>query len=206
MNGDILQQVLAALGSSVDRDRFQRAMAQLAPAPAPAAAPHASHDAARDPILSKLVLGDVLDDSILGARNGDPSFPLRLFFAELGTHLSAAEAFTFASGVSFYFRAEMDEEAKVALGFEVSRAFYDFGRTLDRALVVQTAPLMAQLLSTELPRVSFETVDSLRIFDSGTCERGPGSDPTKSSIVEVSSFLCRVAQSALVKRKALVRT
>src|SRR4051794_9802712 len=39
-------------------------------------------------LLTRIVLGDILDDGILGARPQDRTFPLRLFFSELGTLLA----------------------------------------------------------------------------------------------------------------------
>ena len=108
------------------------------------------------------MLGDILDDAILGARPSDRTFPLRLFFSELGTLLAhegeegpaahAAEmAFTLASGLNFFFRAEMDDEAKIRVGLEVSRQLYalahDPGAKMDSDMVSKAAPLLATLMS-----------------------------------------------------------
>ena len=41
-------------------------------------------------LLTRIVLGDILDDGILAARPSDPAFPLRLFFGELSRLLAAA--------------------------------------------------------------------------------------------------------------------
>ena len=78
-----------------------------------------------DKILARIVLGDILDDSILSAKVGERTFPLRLFFGELGSFLTkegdaADHAFTLASGLNFFFRADMDAENKARVAIEVS--------------------------------------------------------------------------------------
>src|SRR5687767_5399561 len=83
-------------------------------------------------LLTRIVLGDILDESILAARPQERTFPLRLFFGELGRLLAtdaeegpestaADAAFTLASGLNFFFRASMDSESKARVGLEVSR-------------------------------------------------------------------------------------
>ncbi len=170
-------------------------------------------------LLTRIVLGDILDDTILGARPQDRTFPLRLLFSELGSLLThdgdegpkahAADlAFTFASGLNFFFRAVMDAEAKLRVGFEVSRQLYLLAHDakLDADVVAKAAPLLATMMSTELERVRFETIDHAKVFDSQVHERTADSDPTASRILRPASFLCRVATNNAVKAKAQVVT
>lgn len=169
-------------------------------------------------LLTRIVLGDILDDAILGARPADRTFPLRLFFSELGTLLghddgekSAGElAFTLSSGLNFFFRAEMDPEAKIRVGLEVSRQLYalahDPHAKMDADMVAKAAPLLATLMTTELERVRFESVDHVKVYDSQIHERTATSDPTGSRILRPASFLCRVQANNAVKAKAQVVT
>ena len=164
-------------------------------------------------LLTRIVLGDILDDTILGARPSDRTFPLRLFFSELGTMLAAEdqkaeEAFTLASGLNFFFRAAMDGEAKIRVGLEVSRQFYTLAHDakLDGEMITKAAPLLAALMTSELERVRFESVDHTKVYDSLVHERTPSSDPTGSRIQRPASFLCRVQTNNAVKAKAQVVT
>jgi hypothetical protein len=164
-------------------------------------------------LLERIVLSDILGDDILAARPNDRTFPLRLFFGELGTLLAkddavADHAFTLASGLNFFFRAEMDGEAKVRVAMEVSRQLYEVAHEakLDPELVAKAAPLVAALMSTELERVKLESVDHVKVFDSQIHERTAASDPTGSRIVRPASFLCRVTTNNAVKAKAQVVT
>ena len=164
-------------------------------------------------LLTRIVLGDILDDSILGARPSDRTFPLRLFFSELGTMLAgeaatAELAFTLASGLNFFFRAEMDAEAKIRVGLEVSRQFYALAHEakLDGEMIAKAAPLLAAIMSSELERVRFERIDHTKVYDSLVHERTPSSDPTGSRILRPGSFLCRVQTNNAVKAKAQVVT
>ena len=164
-------------------------------------------------LLNRIVLGDILDDSILGARPSDRTFPLRLFFSELGTMLAAADekaegAFTLASGLNFFFRAEMDSEAKIRVGLEVSRQFYTLAHDekLDGEMITKAAPLLAAIMTSELERVRFESIDHTKVYDSLVHERTPSSDPTGSRIQRPASFLCRVQTNNAVKAKAQVVT
>jgi hypothetical protein len=115
------------------------------------------------------------------------------------------EALTFASAVNFYFRTESDEESRVALGIEVSRAFYAFARTLDQGLLSRTAPSFAALLSTQLERLKFEAVDHLSTYDSQVHERERGASQN-GAIREVRTFACRIIASGMVRAKARVMT
>jgi hypothetical protein len=182
-----------------------------------AAAPSVQNapNATADRLLSRIVLGDILDDSILSARPGDRTFPLRLFFSELGTMLGsthasdeADHAFTLASGLNFFFRAEMDGESRVRVALEVSRALYTLAHVakMDPEMVSKAAPLLAALMSGSLERVRLESVDHVRVFDSQLHERTAGSDPSGSRIVRPASFLCRVVANNAVKAKAQVVT
>ena len=164
-------------------------------------------------LLTRIVLGDILDDSILAARPSDRTFPLRLFFSELGTMLAADDeraesAFTLASGLNFFFRAEMDAEAKIRVGLEVSRQFYMLAHDakLDAEMIGKAAPLLATIMTSELERVRFESIDHTKVYDSLVHERTPGSDPTGSRIQRPASFLCRVQSNNAIKAKAQVVT
>ena len=184
-------------------------------APAAAAAPSAG----TQKLLTRIVLGDILDDAILGARPQDRTFPLRLLFSELGTLLAndaedgpaahaAEQAFTLASGLNFFFRATMDGEAKIRVGLEVSRQLYTLAHDakMDAEVVAKAAPLLATLMSTELERVRFESIDHNKVYDSQVHERTSTSDPTGSRILRPASFLCRVSTNNAVKAKAQVVT
>lgn len=166
-----------------------------------------------DRILARIVLGDILDDSILSAKAGERTFPLRLFFGELASFLTkegdaADHAFTLASGLNFFFRADMDGENKVRVAIEVSRSLYTFAHVakLDPELLSKAAPLLAALMSGSLERVKLETVDHVKMFDSQIHERTTESDPSGSRIVRPASFLCRVSANNAVKAKAQVVT
>lgn len=166
-------------------------------------------------LLTRIVLGDILDDGILAARPSDPAFPLRLFFGELSRLLAAEDqeslsdqAFTLASGLNFFFRAEMDPEAKMRVGVEVSKQLYGLANAanLDRHIVTKSTPLLAALMTNELERLKFESVDHIKVFDSAVHERAQGSDPTSFAIQRPGTFLVRVATNNAVKVKAEVFT
>jgi hypothetical protein len=170
-------------------------------------------------LLTRIVLGDILDDSILAARPQDRTFPLRLFFGELGRLLAmdaeegagavaSDAAFTLASGLNFFFRASMDAEGKMRVGLEVSRQLYAVAHAarLDPELVSKSTPLLAALMTNEVERLRFESVDHIKVFDSQIHERAEGSDPTAFNIVRPASFLCRVVANNAVKVKAEVLT
>ncbi|HJL15449.1 MAG TPA: hypothetical protein RMH99_07340 [Sandaracinaceae bacterium LLY-WYZ-13_1] len=207
---EVAGKVLDALLRSVDRSRLDAELAEVLPSPAPkpsGGAPAAPGRTA-SAVLHKIVLSDILDDSILGARPGDTSFPLRMFFGTMGDDLDDDTAFALANGINFYFRVPMDEESRVRLGLEVSRTYYRFARErpLDETLVPQLSPLLARLMSTELELVAFEAVDAAKVFDSSVHEREPGSDASSAKIVGPESFLCRVVSNGRVRAKAAVRT
>jgi hypothetical protein len=176
-------------------------------------------------LLTRIVLGDLLDETILSARPQDRTFPLRLFFGELGRLLASdggahasvttAEAatvselaFTLASGLNFFFRAPMEAEAKMRVGLEVSRQLYALAHEAhtDVELRAKSAPLLATLMTNELERLKFESVDHVTIFDSQIHERTSDSDPSALNVVRPASFLCRVAANNAVKVKAMVVT
>jgi hypothetical protein len=195
--------VLEALVESVDRDRLERALERIVPAPAPGSG---SPTPAASKVLSKILLADVLDEKILASRPGETTFPLRMFFGALGEAIDDDVAFALASGLSFYFRVEMDDEATMRVGLEVSRLYYKLASTrpLDKDLVREASPLLARLMSVE--RLRFESMDAAGVFDSALHERAPGSDPTRSAIRAPKSFLCRVVSNGMVRAKALVQT
>ncbi len=182
------------------------APAALSPPPAPALSPPPSD------LLSRLLLADILDDSILGARAGDKAYPLRLLFTFLGESVAANAAvdtaLSLACSLNVYFRVVMDEEVKMRLGIETSRLYYQFcnERTLERDLVSQASKLLATLLSGELERVRFETVENAKVFDSQLHERTADSDPASAHVLGPASFSCRVAATNMLRARALVRT
>jgi len=234
----IKQAVLAAIERTVDARALAlavehavaptRSMSALPPPPEsvpPAGAEvpgaPAAVQAGTQKLLTRIVLGDLLDDAILGARPQDRAFPLRLFFSELGSLLAstkdaesgpgphvAESAFTLASGLNFFLRATMDPEAKVRVGLEVSKQLYSLASlaAMDAEVVSKAAPLLAQIMSQDLERTVFESVDHARVFDSQVHERTAASDPTGARIVRPASFLARVATNNAVKVKAQVVT
>jgi len=186
------------------------------PAPAHAPPPHAPPaGGAEADVLARVTLSDILDDGILGARPADKSFPLRLVLGAMAEHVGAHKnekareaAFVLSNALNLYFRADLDEEAKIRIGYETSRAYYTFvhAAVLDRDLVARASPLLAALLGTELERVKLEATDHATVFDSQLHERDRGSDPHGSRILARQSFLVRVTASGMVRMKAQVRT
>jgi len=213
----IKKAVLAALEKSVDAHELAEIVRAFARGPRP------THPEGLEPpktgtqqLLTRIVLGDILDDAILAARPQDRTFPLRLFFGELGRLLGdendeavAELAFTLATGLNFFFRAPMDRgEGKMRVGYEVSRQLYALchAAALDAELVAKATPLLAALMTNELERLKFESVDHLNVFDSQVHERTRDSDPTAFNVQRAASFLCRVTANNTVKLKAEVVT
>ena len=207
MSTELGKKVLAALLRSVDEEALGAAVAGFASAGAAPSPTGGSNETAKA-VLEKIVLSDILDDSILGARPGDTSFPLRMFFGTLGDELDDDTAFALANGINFYFRVGMDEESKLGVAMEVSRLYYRFAteRPLDPELVRSLSPLLARLMSTELELVVLEAVDGARVFDSSLHEREMGSDSSNAKISTPKSFLSRVVSNKRVRVKATVRT
>lgn len=221
MDDDAIKKaVLAAIDRSVSAGDLADVVRQYARGPRPTL-PEVPSDSMPPPspgaqkLLTRIVLGDILDDGILAARPSDPAFPLRLFFGELSRLLAAEDqeavsdqAFTLASGLNFFFRAPMDPEAKMRVGIEVSKQLYALAHasSLDRHIVSKSTPLLAALMTNELERLKFESVDHIKVFDSQLHERAPGSDPTSFAITRPGSFLCRVATNNAIKAKAEVFT
>jgi hypothetical protein len=220
--GKIKSAVIAAIEKSVDAHELAEVVRQFARGPRPTI-PESMADVptpGAKRLLTRIVLGDILDDSILAARPSDRTFPLRLFFGELSRLLAmdveegsreagiGDAAFTLASGLNFFFRAAMDAEGKMRVGLEVSRQLYSVAHlaNLDRELIAKSAPLLATLMTNDLERLKFETVDHVKVFDSQLHERAQGSDPTAFNVVRPASFLCRVAANNAVKAKAEVYT
>ncbi|MFO0667116.1 MAG: hypothetical protein U0174_24400 [Polyangiaceae bacterium] len=202
---DVLDRVLAALKSSIDDAKFRAAFGEVTRAPSPVASTGTA--GAIPAALERLTLSDVLDDAILQARPGDSAFPLRVLLGDGAAKLADSDAaFAFMTGLNFYFRASVEEDTKVLLAFEVSRAFYRFGKEIEREVVVKSAPLLARILSTQLELITVEDIETARVFDSNAHERSARADLRGEKIVEAESFLCRVRASGLVKRKAQVRT
>lgn len=202
----------------MDRGRVKELVTQLAEVVGldeakPAEPRETAMSSTGDRLLARIVLGDILDDSILSAKVGERTFPLRLFFGELGSFLTkdgdeADHAFTLANGLNFFFRADMDGENKARVAIEVSRALYAFAHAakLDTEMVTKATPLLAALMSGGLERVRLESVDHIKVFDSSVHERTSDSDPSGSRIVRPASFLCRVSANNAVKAKAQVVT
>src|SRR4051812_26182465 len=153
----IKRAVFAAIEKSVDAHDLAEIVRAFARGPRPSL-PESPNDmpptAGAKRILTRIVLGDILDDSILAARPQDRTFPLRLFFGELSrllatdatdeaTSTASDAAFTLASGLNFFFRSPMDSESKMRVGFAVSRQLYVMAHaaTLDTELVSKAAPL-----------------------------------------------------------------
>lgn len=215
------ERIKKAVLSAIERSDFSRLLASAvgegtvegAPAPGTPSVPAPS--AGTQTLLTRIVLGDILDDSILGARPQDRTFPLRLFFSELGTLLAGDDhgaelAFTLSSGLNFFFRAAMEPEAKIRVGLEVSRQLYTLAYDprvkMDAEMVAKATPLLAAIMSSELERVRFESIDHTKVYDSQIHERTGTSDPTGSRILRPASFLCRVQANNAVKAKAQVVT
>ena len=207
MTEALVRILVDAVTRSIDEDRLRgelaRALAPAAPTPQPGSTTMRS-----DKVLHKIVMADLLDDAILGAQAGDKAFPLRLFFGQLGAGLAGDLAFTLASGLNFYFRADMDDEPKMRLGIEVSRLYYRFGDEagIDAPTRSLTSPILATLMSGGLSRLRLESVDHATVFDSSAHEREEGSSPSGAAIVRPASFLCRVPATGVVRAKARVRT
>jgi hypothetical protein len=213
------ERIKQAVLSAMERTDFARVLASAVEAEIGSSASAPATGTGTTKLLTRIVLGDILDDSILGARPQDRTFPLRLFFSELGTLLAhegedgadahnAELAFTLASGLNFFFRAAMDGEAKMRVGLEVSRQLYTLAHDakIDADVVAKAAPLLATIMSSELERVRFESVDHAKVYDSQTHERTATSDPSGSRILRPASFLCRVSTNNAVKAKAQVVT
>jgi hypothetical protein len=220
MNSDpqLVAQVLGALASAIDPTKLEQSMQAAglhhivhpsSVRPSNITAVKAESLAPSNSILGSLVLEDVLDDAILTARPGNPEYPLRALLSELAQRLGSGEGLAFAAGLNFYFRQQQaDEEIRLSIAIEVSRAFYRFAEhaQIDAALQKAAAPLLAQLLSTELARATLEAVDDAIVFDSSSHERAAGSDAHSARILGPRSFLARATQSQLVKKPALVLT
>lgn len=217
MSDPIVRTILGHLEAAlVSREReLRRDLAGLTtPPPSPAAPPQATGGAEAD-VLSRVTLSDILDEGILGARPTDKSFPLRLLLGAMAEHVTSQKnprareaAFVLSNALNLYFRADLDEEAKIRVGYETSRTYYAFAAAagLERDLVARASPLLAALLGTELERVKLEATDHVSMFDSQLHERERGSDPHGSRIVSRGSFLVRVSATGMVRMKAQVRT
>jgi hypothetical protein len=202
----VVERLIAAVLRSVDPDKLQRELASCL-------------DGARGPteksmvdtgdVLKRIVLADILDDAILAARPGDKPFPLRLFLGQIGSNLATDAGFALASGLNFYFRAQMEEEDRARVGVEVSRLYYGFAASegaMEAELTRQVSPLLASLMSTQMKRLRLECVDHASVFDSQTHERDEGADKASSRIVRPATFLCRVSANNTVRMKARVLT
>lgn len=161
-----------------------------------------------DVVMSRFVLGDLLDDAILGARPGDDAFPLRIVLGELGGRLEEDDALTFAAALNLFFRAPMEDEDRAVVGIEASRAFYRFAKAaqIEEEARAQAAPLLAKLLGSQLARLRFEAVDHLRTYDSKVHEREAGANGSSHKVIAPASFLCRVQATGAVRTKAGVHT
>jgi hypothetical protein len=194
MAGDAVHALCEALAHALDADKLGAELKK-----------HFGGGSASDP---RFLLEDILDESILGAKAGDKSFPLRLLFAELSARTKDDQAFLLLCALNTYFRIDADDEVKMRLGFEVSRVFYRFMEAAkpEDLHASQVSGLVAALLSTELSRVRLEAIDHAATFDSQLHERAAGSDTGSSAVKRPASFLCRIPQTGMVRIKAVVIT
>lgn len=217
----LVRDVLALLESRLDPKQLRDCVARHVK-PTPAAPPQAaaapvpavqhvskySGDETVKKLQERIGLADILGDDILHAGRGDQAFPLRLFFGQLVTDAATDDAaFALASGLNLYFRAEMLEDSKVRIGLEVSRLYYRFAaKSLEEAHARPLAPLLAQLMNSELDQLALESVDHVRVFDSSIHERAPQADEGSSRVARPLTFLCRVATTQRPRFKAIVVT
>jgi hypothetical protein len=207
---ELLQRVVSAIVSSTDGASLDKALAQArastsTPTPTPTSTPTSLSP--HDELASRLLLIDLLDEDILGAKAGDRPYPLRLLLTHIGENLTGA-GFDLACALNVFFRVEMEDEAKMRLGVEASGLYYRFvrERAIDGALVAPLSPLLASLLSGQLEKLRFESVDHQKVFDSNVHERAAGSDGASAAIREPLTFLCRVTATGMVRARATVRT
>lgn len=219
MTDPLVRALLAHLERGLDAGALRRdleiALGPARTSPQPQVTAPSAAGAAEADVLARLMLSDILDDTILGARPNDKPFPLRLVLGALAEHIGSRKnerarelSLVLASALNLYFRAELDEEVRVRVGYEASRLFYSFAAAagLDRDLVARSAPLLAALLTSQLERVRFESVDHVAVFDSQLHERDRGSDPHSARVTARASFLARVTATGTVRMKAQVRT
>jgi hypothetical protein len=197
-----LKTLFDAIARSIDEKKLEGELRALTHVPSSRPASTRSGPSPR------FLLQDILDESILGAKAGDKSYPLRLLLSELAARSESDSAFVLLCALNFYFRIEADDEVKQRVGFEISRLFYAFMEEThpDGLAPRDVAGLVAALLSTELQRVRLEAVDHLTTFDSQVHERAPGSDASSAHVKRPGSFLCRVPQTGMVRMKALALT
>src|SRR5262245_27395321 len=94
MDDDRLKRaVLSVIDRSLDAQAIGEIVREFARGPRPThpdamPANGAAPTAGAQRLLTRIVLGDILDDSILAARPQDRTFPLRLFFGELSRLLA----------------------------------------------------------------------------------------------------------------------
>jgi len=218
MSDDKLRDLIGALFKAIDPEKLERELLTVLSPAAPGEGGGNAPIALAAPaskLVGQLAMADLLDESILGAKVGDKSYPLRVLFATLGTSLSAGEheetAFPLACAFGVYFRVPMDEESKMRVGLVASRLYYRFVEAIDLGASgpegrQQISPLLAALMNGELEHVRFESVDHQTIFDSQFHERGQGAAATGARILAPQSFLCRVGANGLVRVRAEVRT
>ena len=101
----------------------------------------------------------------------------------------------------------MEEELKMRVGLQVSANYYRFvaASDLEPSLMPQISPLLAALMTSELTRLRFESIDHQTVFDSSVHERAEGASPGNSAIRPVT-FLCRLSTNNAVRTRALVRS
>jgi hypothetical protein len=205
---------LDAVVRAIDPDKLDRELDEVLSAaespPAGSSPPPSASSPSTGPsdLFARVLLSDILDDSILAARAGDKAYPLRVLLTHLGEGLDTDTGLGLASALNVYFRVAMDEEVKMRLGLEASRLYYRFAaeRALDGGLVTQASPLLATLMSGELGRLRFESMDAARVFDSQVHERTEDADSANSQVLSPATFLCRVTATNMVRARALVRT
>ncbi len=205
---DEAERVLQAVVASVDRSRLASLLEPNEGSPSASTQPKVDGvQSVEARLTERMVLADILDDSILSARPGDGSYPLRALLGELGASLAEDDGFALATLLNAYFRVDCEEETRSRIGLEVSRLYYRFAEDrLEPTVRRATSPLLAQLLSTQLERVRLESVDHVALFDGNAHERDPSSDASAAAIKAPRSFSCRVNANGVLRVKASVRT
>ncbi|MEZ4337035.1 MAG: hypothetical protein R3B82_10440 [Sandaracinaceae bacterium] len=207
MSQDLGKRVLDALVRSVDTRALGEALKDLGPA-AKASPPTATGgDETARAVLKKIVLSDLLDDSILGARPGDIELPLRMFFGTLGDELGDETAFALANGSTSTSALRWTRRRSLSVALEVSRLYYKLAEDLlDAELVRPLSPPRAVDEAPSSSRSGSRAVDGARVFDSWRSTSARSARSVEREDRGSKSFLCRVVANDRVRVKATVRT
>jgi hypothetical protein len=215
----IKQAVVAVIERSLDTSELAAAVEEALRGPRPTDPPTPPvQSPGTQKLLERIVLSDILGDDILGARPNDPAFPLRMFFGDLGvllardatddeqTHASI-HAFTLASALNVFFRAEMNADANAHLAMEVGRLFYaaTWVARMNTELVARVAPLLALRMNRRLAVVKLESVEVGARFEAHLHDRVASAHPNGTQIVRAVSFLCRgIAKDDVIVKAQVV--